>query len=47
MQIKAVEAVRVETYSQVGRLIHDHLLGHKERADYGTGWSRGFQETRA
>ena len=32
---RAVEAVRVETYSQVGRLIQDHLLGHKERADYG------------
>ncbi len=32
---RAVEAVRVETYSQVGWLIHDHLLGHKERADYG------------
>ena len=32
---RAVEALRVETYSQVGRLIHDHLLGHQERADYG------------
>ena len=31
----AVEAVRVETYSHCSRLIHDHLLGHKERADYG------------
>ena len=32
---QAVEAVRVETYSEVGQLIHAHVLAHQDRADYG------------
>ena len=32
---EAVERVRVETYSRAGRLIHQHILTRKDRADYG------------
>jgi len=30
-----VERARVETYWQTGKLIHEHILQYKERADYG------------
>jgi endonuclease YncB( thermonuclease family) len=32
---EAIERVRVETYSRAGHLIHQHILTHKDRADYG------------
>jgi endonuclease YncB( thermonuclease family) len=32
---QAVEAVRVVTYSEVGQLIHSHVLAHRDRAGYG------------
>lgn len=32
---KRIEAERVRTYWETGRLIHGHVLGHKDRADYG------------
>lgn len=33
---QAVELARVRTYHETGRLIHEHVLLFKERADYGT-----------
>ncbi|MBI1977202.1 MAG: thermonuclease family protein [Candidatus Omnitrophica bacterium] len=30
-----IEREKVETYWQMGRLIHEHILHHKDRADYG------------
>ena len=32
---RAVEAERVATYSEVGELMHTHLLGKQQRAEYG------------
>jgi endonuclease YncB( thermonuclease family) len=34
---QAVELARVRTYHETGRLIHEHVLLFKERADYGAG----------
>lgn len=33
--VRAVEQERSETYQGIGRLLHDYLLGHRERAEYG------------
>ena len=32
---QAVEREKVVTYQQVGRILHEHFLAHKERANYG------------
>ena len=31
----AVEREKAQTYWEVGRILHEHLLAHKDRADYG------------